>query len=33
MILDETREAEFRSEAQTVADFFYTLTPPKRGKL
>ena len=31
MILGETREAEFKSEAQTVADFFYTLTPPKRG--
>lgn len=32
MILGETREAEFRSDAQTVADFFYTLTPPRRGK-
>ncbi|MEO6590559.1 MAG: hypothetical protein ABIP06_14785, partial [Pyrinomonadaceae bacterium] len=31
MILGETRETEFRSEAQTVADFFYTLTPPRRG--
>ncbi len=32
MILKDEREAEFRSEAQTVSDFFYTLTPPKRGK-
>ena len=32
MILGETRESEFKSEAQTVADFFYTLTPPRRGK-
>ena len=31
MILGETRETEFKSEAQTVADFFYTLTPPRRG--
>src|SRR5215203_5608403 len=31
MILDDKREAEFTVEAQTVADFFYTLTPPKRG--
>lgn len=32
MKLGETREAEFKSEAQTVSDFFYTLTPLKRGK-
>lgn len=32
MILGETREAEFKSEAQTISDFFYTLTPPRRGK-
>jgi len=31
MILDDRREAEFTVEAQTAADFFYTLTPPKRG--
>ena len=31
MILDDRREAEFTVEAQTGADFFYTLTPPKRG--
>src|SRR5205085_8752004 len=31
MILDDKREAEFTVEAQTSADFFYTLTPPKRG--
>lgn len=31
MRLDDKREAEFKVEAQTSADFFYTLTPPKRG--
>ncbi|MCD9185571.1 MAG: DUF58 domain-containing protein [Pyrinomonadaceae bacterium] len=31
MILGEKREAEFSVEAQTTADFSYTLTPPKRG--
>lgn len=31
MVLDETREAEFTVEAQTTADFFYYLTPPRRG--
>ncbi len=31
MILTETREAEFTSKAQTNADFYYVLTPPKRG--
>lgn len=31
MILDGTREAEFTVGAQTSADFFYVLTPPKRG--
>lgn len=31
MILIDDREAEFRSEAQTTADFFYTLRPPRRG--
>ena len=32
MKLDETREAEFTVEAQTTAEFFYYLTPPKRGR-
>ena len=32
MILGDSRETEFKSEAQTVSDFFYTLTPPRRGK-
>ena len=32
MILDETREAEFTVDAQTTAEFFYHLTPPKRGR-
>jgi uncharacterized protein (DUF58 family) len=32
MNLDETREAEFDVEAQTNAEFYYHLTPPKRGK-
>lgn len=31
MILDGKREAEFTVAAQTSADFFYVLTPPKRG--
>ena len=31
MILNEKREAEFTVEAQTKAEFFYYLTPPKRG--
>lgn len=31
MILNEKREAEFTVEAQTTAEFFYNLTPPKRG--
>lgn len=32
MRLEETREAEFTIEAQTSAEFFYFLTPPKRGR-
>lgn len=32
MTLAETREAEFTARAQTVSDFFYILTPPRRGK-
>jgi len=31
MNLDGKREAEFKVAAQTSADFFYVLTPPKRG--
>ena len=31
MILEDKREAGFTVQAQTSADFFYTLTPPKRG--
>ncbi|MFM9904064.1 MAG: DUF58 domain-containing protein [Pyrinomonadaceae bacterium] len=31
MALQETREAEFTVDAQTTAEFFYHLTPPKRG--
>jgi uncharacterized protein (DUF58 family) len=31
MRLNESREAEFPVEAQTTAEFFYGLTPPKRG--
>ena len=31
MMLDETREAEFTVEAQTTAEFFYYLTPSRRG--
>ena len=30
--LSETREAAFKIAAQTVADFTYGLTPPRRGK-
>jgi uncharacterized protein (DUF58 family) len=32
MKLDEERVAEFTVEAQTNAEFFYYLTPPKRGR-
>ncbi len=32
MKLTETREAEFMIEAQTSAEFFYNLTPPRRGR-
>jgi uncharacterized protein (DUF58 family) len=32
MLLSETREAEFTVEGQTTADFYYGLTPPRRGK-
>ena len=32
MVLSENREAEFEVNAQTSADFYYGLTPPKRGK-
>ena len=31
MALNETREAEFTVDAQTTAEFFYYLTPHKRG--
>ncbi|CAN5306086.1 DUF58 domain-containing protein [soil metagenome] len=31
MILNEKRETDFTVEAQTTAEFFYHLTPPKRG--
>ncbi|MCU1288313.1 MAG: vWA domain-containing protein [Acidobacteria bacterium] len=31
MILSETREADLTVKAETGADFFYLLTPPKRG--
>ena len=31
MALTETREAEFTIKARTNADFYYVLTPPKRG--
>ena len=31
MTLDGGREAELTVEAQTAADFYYVLTPPKRG--
>jgi len=32
MRLSETREAKFKIEGQTFVDFFYNLTPPRRGK-
>ena len=32
MKLSEPREAKFTVEAQTVTEFFYNLTPPRRGK-
>lgn len=32
MKLDETREADFTVDAQTTAEFFYHLIPPKRGR-
>ena len=32
MKLDETREVTFVSDAQSVAEFFYSLTPPRRGR-
>lgn len=32
MLLNETREAEFTVETQTTAEFFYFLTPPRRGR-
>ena len=32
MKLDEEREAEFTVDAGTIAEFFYHLTPPKRGR-
>jgi uncharacterized protein (DUF58 family) len=32
MILGDKRETEFPAEARTVNDFYYGLTPPKRGK-
>ncbi len=32
MILNEERQAEFLTQAQTTSDFYYGLTPPKRGK-
>ncbi len=32
MILNEKREAEFWAEAHTYNEFYYGLTPPKRGK-
>lgn len=32
MLLREDREAEFTIEAQTTAEFFYEVTPPRRGK-
>jgi uncharacterized protein (DUF58 family) len=31
MRLEEEREAEFAIDAQSTADFYYRLTPPKRG--
>lgn len=32
MRLSQGREADFKAEAQTISDFYYGLTPPKRGK-
>ena len=32
MKLDETREAEFTVDAQTTAEFSYSVTPPRRGR-
>jgi uncharacterized protein (DUF58 family) len=32
MKLSETREAKLKIEAQTFSDFFYNLTPPRRGR-
>ncbi len=32
MKLDESREVAFTSDAQSVAEFFYLLTPPRRGR-
>ena len=32
MKLSETREAKFTVEGQSVTEFFYNLTPPRRGK-
>src|SRR5258706_12582431 len=32
MTLDETREAAFTVDGQSTAEFFYHLTPPKRGR-
>ena len=32
MRLDESRESEFRVEPQGTADFFYDVTPPRRGR-
>ncbi|MCA1622809.1 MAG: DUF58 domain-containing protein [Acidobacteria bacterium] len=32
MKLSDSREAKFKVEGQTTADFFYGLTPPRRGK-
>jgi|ERR1043166_7074535 uncharacterized protein (DUF58 family) len=32
MLLNEPREAEFTVDAQTIADFSYSLTPPRRGR-
>ena len=32
MLLSEPREAKFELEGQQTADFFYRLTPPRRGK-
>lgn len=32
MDLNEKREADFFAEAQTFSDFYYGVTPPKRGK-